>query len=134
MTTSFLSLLLVVNTLFNSSGEHVTVHHIIDFKVQRTGTKVELIWKTEAQPHDIGFVLQRRTKKGEWERIAFIFPQHISENKGQPLIYEYTDVNIVKEATQYRLRQVDRTKQLNYSDVVTIRGYEPFKNDKASIR
>jgi hypothetical protein len=98
------------------------------FQVDRLGSKVDLVWETTAEMNNAGFEIQRRTDKGEWQKVAFVFSQAANGNSKTLLTYAYTDVNIAKDGSEYRLRQMDRNNQTSYSKMHSVGGYLSGRN------
>ena len=79
---------------------------------------VLLSWKTLSETDNLGFEVQRSLEPlGPFESIAGSF----IEGHGttiEPQEYSYTDVNTEGKSWYYRLKQMDRSGAVNYSDAV----------------
>jgi len=90
------------------------------FEVSVVESDILLLWRTETEVDNLGFVIERRMiapNEREWEEIAFV-PGAGTSN--QPIDYSYTDHSLAVGRYVYRLRQLDRTGSFWYSSVFEI--------------
>ena len=80
-----------------------------------------LTWTTASEKNNAGFNVERSIDGKTFEAIGFVKG---AGNSNRTLRYAYTDANVfrITGATKvyYRLQQVDRDGQVEYSNVVTI--------------
>lgn len=101
------------------------------FTATRNRSNVLLKWVTATEVNNRGFAVERNTGVNNWEQIAFVDSKAPGGNSAADLQYEYTDMNMYKGVTQYRLRQVDNDNRGKYSDTRAVRGDGQFT--KATI-
>lgn len=94
------------------------------FTARREQSIVRLNWTTSTEIDNNGFEVQRNTGSGNFETLAFIPSQTIGGNSGSVLNYSYSDLNISKSITQYRIRQIDLNGQSKYSNIIAVRGID----------
>jgi hypothetical protein len=87
------------------------------FTGKRTGSNVALNWQTNTEINTRAFILQRKTANG-YEDIASIDADNISNGSK----YNFTDNNLTKTITQYRLKIVNTNGAYSYSNVVAVKG------------
>jgi hypothetical protein len=91
------------------------------FTASKSGSTVSLKWTTASETNNRGFNVQRLQGSGNWETLGFVSSQAAGGNSQSALTYTYTDGNLFKGVTQYRLQQVDIDGRSKYSDIRTIR-------------
>ncbi len=87
---------------------------LVSFKAAATGRGVELAWKTATEVNNAGFEIQRSVAGAEWSKVGFV------EGNGTtnaPKSYSFVDAS-AKGTVSYRLKQIDRDGQFEYSSVV----------------
>ena len=75
---------------------------------------VTLQWTTEWELNNAGFDIERRTKNGQWSKIAFV-TGHGTTNEQKT--YQYTDEKLKKGVYEYRLKQTDYNGSYEYYDL-----------------
>lgn len=93
------------------------------FSALRTNDVVLLKWETGTEMNNTGFAIERNMN-GTWQQVGFTATKAINGNSESKLNYEYSDININKGMTQYRLKQIDADGKSKYSDIKAIRGTE----------
>ncbi|MEO7924959.1 MAG: T9SS type A sorting domain-containing protein [Chitinophagaceae bacterium] len=83
-------------------------------------SSVNLRWETYTEINNNGFVIERNMGNG-WEIVGNVPTQ--SANSTSLLVYTFTDINTSKNATQYRIRQVDIDNRSRYSEIRIVRGF-----------
>jgi hypothetical protein len=92
------------------------------FNAARSGQNVNLTWQTASEENNTGFEIQRLTGAGDWQNVGFVSTKAVNGNSGIPLNYQFTDINITKGITQYRLKQIDKDYRSAYSVIRSVRG------------
>jgi hypothetical protein len=82
---------------------------------QHNGVLLE--WRTESEQNNLGFEIQRRGEKAEFETVAFV-PGHFTST--QPQTYRYLDAIERPGFYWYRLKQVDLDGSFHFSNEVKI--------------
>jgi hypothetical protein len=83
------------------------------FNALAKGKGIELTWKTATEVNNAGFEVQKNVN-GTWNKIAFVEGNGTSNTPHQ---YSYIDADAVGTVS-YRLKQIDRDGQFEYSSVV----------------
>jgi hypothetical protein len=94
---------------------------IASFSAKRTGTNVNLIWKTTYELNNTGFYVERNVN-GNWEQVGFVPSQGQNGVSNDILTYAFVDFNNIKGITQYRLRQQDFDAKVKFSEIRSVRG------------
>jgi len=82
------------------------------------GNKVVLQWTTETETNNMGFEIERKSKYGEWKKIAFSKGSGTSTHK---IFYGYDDYEPKAPAIlYYRLKQIDYNGEFEYSNEVEV--------------
>jgi hypothetical protein len=92
------------------------------FTATRTNDIVNLRWKTETEINNKGFYVERRNTTGEWKNIGFVASSALGGNSFEPISYSFSDINIEKDNTLYRLRQVDYYEKASFSETRLVAG------------
>jgi hypothetical protein len=93
------------------------------FTAQRINrSNVLLRWETSTEINNSGFAVQKNLGSNIWQTIAFVQSQANGGNSNSILNYSYTDLNMNKGITQYRLKQVDIDNKAKFSEVRAVRG------------
>lgn len=108
---------------------------ITSFTAIAKGRRVELAWKTATEVNNYGFEVERRAADGlqattplypprggtdrgvTWGRIGFVEGNGTTNT---PQNYSFTDNNISSGTYSYRLKQIDRDGQFEYSQEVKV--------------
>lgn len=91
------------------------------FTATRNHSTVNLKWVTSTEINCAGFAVERNTN-GNWQEMGFVNSQATNGNSISLLTYQFTDPNISKGISQYRIRQVDFDARSKYSEVRSVRG------------
>jgi len=92
------------------------------FNAIRDQQNVVLKWQTAFEQNNSGFSVQLKTANQDWKDVGFVASKAHSRSSSGQLNYEYDDVNLNKGLSLYRLKQIDLTGKINYSEVITVRG------------
>ncbi len=87
---------------------------LVSLTATAKGRGVELAWKTATEVNNAGFEIQRSEVGGQWSKVGFV------EGNGTtnaPKSYSFVDAS-AKGTVSYRLKQIDRDGQFEYSSVV----------------
>lgn len=80
-----------------------------------------LSWKTATETNNYGFEIERSEKKNErnspWKSIGFV---NGNGTTSLPHSYSFVDKNIFSGTSLYRLKQIDRSGEFSYSDIVSV--------------
>lgn len=84
-----------------------------------TDNKVELLWQTETEIDNYGFIIEKTVNsETNWSSIGFVAG---NGNSNSPKYYNYQDFDITKAGKYYyRLKQIDNDGTYAYSDIITI--------------
>ena len=93
------------------------------FSVARNKELVTLKWETANESNNTGFAIERNSN-GNWQQVGFVATKAMNGNSNDKLNYEFSEININKGMTQYRLKQVDIDGAGKYTDIRMIRGTE----------
>ena len=98
---------------------------LLSFSGERNGDVNQLHWTTVREKNNTGFEIQRSLNGSDYTVLGFVDTRAANGNSSVMLDYEFTD-KLPAGATQYyRLRQVDRDNQSQYSNVILIKGKKP---------
>lgn len=97
--------------------------NLTGFRAMRNGNMAELDWYTETEYGNKGFFIEKRIQGGDWETGGFVASKGMNGNSEQSLFYRYTELNVSRFSTEYRLRQEDRDGQTRYSETRVISGW-----------
>ena len=87
------------------------------FSAKRNGSSVALNWQTSYESNAQAFEIQRKTSNS-FITIAKVLPTNIATGNS----YSYTDNNITKSVSEYRLRLLSKDAEAVYSDVKNVKG------------
>lgn len=104
----------------------------LSFVAERTHQKVNLKWQTSSEQNNRGFYVQQLINN-QWRDLSFVASKAVNGNSTSVLTYEYKDVNIERQASQYRIRQVDFDNQYSVSEIRTVNGIDPVSNQNLLI-
>ncbi len=82
-------------------------------KVQKND--VLLNWQTETETNNLGFTIERRSHRGEYQKIGFV---HGSGSSVQQRFYSFTDTALRPGKYFYRLKQIDLNGTFDYSNEI----------------
>lgn len=98
-----------------------------DFKLTRSGKNIILGWETFMEANNAGFEIQKKTNKGEFEKLDFVYSKASGGNSTSRLVYSYTDINTYNGVCEYRLKMIDINGNVVYSETRAIRTKEDGK-------
>jgi hypothetical protein len=97
---------------------------LVNFNGNRKGTNVTLTWTTNMEMSNTGFEIQRSTGNGVYEKVGFVATKAGNGNSDMPLHYQFTEANMAKANSWYRLVQIDKDGARKVTPVRGIRGLE----------
>lgn len=97
---------------------------LVNFNGNRKGTNVTLSWTTNMEMQNTGFEIQRSTGNGVYEKVGFVATKAPNGNSDMPLHYVFTEANMAKANSWYRLVQIDKDGTRKVTPVRGIRGLE----------
>jgi len=92
------------------------------FTVSRVSDEVILRWTSLTESENKGYSIEKRTGTGDWTTTGFVASLSATGNSNEELNYQYTDANINRTVTEYRLRQTDLKGNYSYSPVRLVKG------------
>jgi hypothetical protein len=101
------------NALSPASG--VLPVHFSSFDAKKSGSAVNLVWKTDAEDNVSGFDVERSADGKYFSKIGFV----AAANQGT---YTFTDAKALTGANYYRIKSVDLDGKFMYSTVVALKG------------
>jgi len=102
---------------------------LTSFTAMRDNQTVVLKWQTALEENNAGFTIQLKTGNQDWKDVAFISSKAHFGSSGYNLSYEYVDANSRKEISIYRLKQVDISESVTYSEMRSVRGLDQQFNN-----
>lgn len=87
------------------------------FYVQRSGASVALSWKTSVESNAKEFIVERNDGNGFVTAGTVAATNNFSGSN-----YSFTDNNVSKTVSQYRLKLVDKDGVSKYSEIKTVKG------------
>jgi hypothetical protein len=97
---------------------------LVNFAGSRTGNNVTLSWTTNMEMNNTGFEIQRSSNNGVYEKVGFVATKASNGNSDVPLSYQFTETNMAKANSWYRLVQIDKDGTRKVTPVRGIRGLE----------
>ncbi len=89
------------------------------FSAQKSGNKVNLVWKTASEHNNAGFELERSANGNTgWQRIVSITG---AGNSSKEVTYLFNDLSPVRGNNFYRLKQTDFDGTIKYSYVRSVK-------------
>ena len=89
------------------------------FAVEKSGTKVNLVWKTASEHNNAGFDIERSSNGNTgWQKIGSITG---AGNSSKEITYTYNDLAPVRGNNFYRLKQTDFDGAVKYSYVRSLK-------------
>lgn len=101
--------------------------HPVNFKffnAYRNKSNVSLTWETTYESNNRGFEIQRKTIGNDYSTVAFLETKAKGDKSESDLSYSFSDLNLYKGISLYRIRQVDFDGQFKYTEVRSVRGEE----------
>jgi len=91
---------------------------LVSFSGRRKDAAIELRWKTATELNNFGFDIERSySRDGQFENIGFV---EGNGNKSTETSYFFADDTAPDTEVFYRLRQIDRDGEENYSPIVAV--------------
>jgi hypothetical protein len=106
------------STFYLHAGNTVLPVSLASFNAVRSGSVNKLNWTTTIEVNLDNFTVQRSTNGRDFTEIGKV---SATGNSGSTVNYAFTDNNPVKALNYYRLMIVDRSGQVKYSDIRTVR-------------
>lgn len=94
------------------------------FQAQRNRNQADLEWTTSFEANNLGFEIQRKTGEFDYVTIGYVQTKATDGFSTSDIHYRFTDATPGKNASFYRLRQIDRDGRAKFSDVRAIRGVD----------
>ncbi|HTN44963.1 MAG TPA: T9SS type A sorting domain-containing protein [Flavipsychrobacter sp.] len=94
---------------------------LIDFRGFVNGKENQLQWVTASETNNSGFGIERSADASEFESIGFVNSKSDKGNSSQRLQYNFNDKNPVNGDNYYRLKQVDRSGEVSYSNTILLK-------------
>jgi hypothetical protein len=103
---------------------------LTSFTANTNLNSVNLMWSTATEKNNLGFEVQRKTARSEYQAIGFINAQGTTTEAQN---YSYTDKDLQNGAYTYRLKQIDYDGTFAYSqeveaDLSTIKSFSLEQN------
>ncbi|MFH1194347.1 MAG: YCF48-related protein, partial [bacterium] len=97
----------------------MTPVELTSFSGRGEGEKVILEWETATEINNKGFEIERRSEKGEWEKVAYVNGNGSTTEKSE---YSFADkvTNLSSTKVSYRLKQIDFDGTYSYSNEITV--------------
>lgn len=90
---------------------------LLDFAAKIEGDAVKLSWTTASEKDNQGFVVEKSVDTKKWNTIGFVNGSGTSTEK---INYSYSDLTPVNGINYYRLKQLDWSGEINYSEVASV--------------
>jgi hypothetical protein len=99
----------------NTIGTNALPVEITSFKTITNGKNIELLWNTATELNNMGFEIERRHGSVAWTNVGFVEGNGTSN---VPHSYSFVDKVTAPAKYQYRLKQIDRNGQFEYSPTI----------------
>jgi hypothetical protein len=106
---------------------------ITDFHGEKNGSVNNLTWTTQSETNNTGFELQRSSDGVNFTRLNFVASKAFGGNSSSALTYNFADVTPISGNNYYRLKQIDKDGNFNFSKIVLIKGARSTKIELISI-
>lgn len=93
------------------------------FTAIRSNEKVELKWATASETNNKGFFIERKNADESWQQLGYIATKAYNGNSAEPLEYQFSDYNILKAVSQYRIVQADLDGRISYTQIRMVKGF-----------
>ena len=90
---------------------------LTSFSAYSMENSVILKWLTATEVNNYGFDVERKQRKGNWDKVGFVAG---SGNSNSPKSYSFTDKPTGETSFSYRLKQIDLDGKSKYYDAVTV--------------
>ena len=95
---------------------------LLNFKGERRANKNVLSWSTATELNNEGFELQYSADGTNFGKVAFVNSKAVNGNSSTILSYEFADAGQLSGNAYYRLKQVDKKGQSNFSNIIFLKG------------
>jgi hypothetical protein len=92
------------------------------FTATRANGVVNLKWTSASESNNVGYEVQRLMSAGTWQTISFVGTHATGGNSASELTYTFSDQNVTKGVSQYRIKQVDIDQRARFSEIRLVRG------------
>lgn len=92
------------------------------FTAVKNRSSVTLKWETASESSNTGFEILKDADNTGFKKIAFVETRAHGGNSDSKLYYEFTDANMSKGTTMYRLRQIDIDGKATLSYIKSVKG------------
>ena len=86
----------------------------LEFNTSRQNNNAFLNWKTFTETNNMGFIIERSSNGINYDSIGFVAGKGIN---GNGAVYSFTDNSTLSGINYYRLKQIDVTGAVKYSEV-----------------
>jgi hypothetical protein len=104
--------------LISTGGAPLPVH-FESFTAKRSGSLVQLKWRTISEQNSLGFAIERNIN-GTWEEVGYVASLAPDGNSDVALDYSFSDLNNARGISQYRIRQIDKDASFKYTEVRSV--------------
>lgn len=87
-----------------------------------------LLWNTFTEINNTGFEIERSADGVEFTSFSFVATKAINGTSNFPLQYSYIDKSPFSNITYYRLKQIDKNGNIQYSSIVEVINTNIIKN------
>jgi hypothetical protein len=84
---------------------------------------VELKWTTATESNNKGFFIERKSGNSDWQPLVYVPSLALNGNSTSLINYQYTDNNMLKELSQYRIIDQTFDGKNTYSEIRMVKGY-----------
>ncbi len=89
------------------------------FSVEKSGSKVGLVWKTASEHNNAGFEIERSVNGNtSWQKIASLKG---AGNSSKEVTYSYSDLSPIRGNNFYRIKQTDFDGTVKYSYIRSVK-------------
>lgn len=97
---------------------------LTSFTAVRDNNNVLLKWQTATEENNSGFTLQIKTGDQNWRDVSFISSKAHIGSSVTSFNYEYIDANNNSQISLYRLKQIDISGKISYSEMRAVKGID----------
>ncbi len=90
---------------------------LTSFTGQVINGKVVLVWGTQKEKENSGFFIERSSNQLNWEDIGLVIGKGTTSD---PHNYDFVDQAPLGGRSYYRLRQVDNSEEISYSNIISV--------------
>jgi hypothetical protein len=125
------SIKVVMTSAGNDAAEDLTLQFLVPvelslFTVEITNDHVTLFWQTESEKNNLGFEIQRKKHKSEYEKIGFVKGYGTTTEFQN---YQFLDSGVKSGLYYYRLKQIDfnGSYKLSNEKSVNVQQFQQYK-------